>query len=51
MTEDPGTRVHFSSGFIGKIRGLFTTLPDAGGLGGTGHRGAAKDILLCITNR
>jgi hypothetical protein len=24
------------------MRGLFTTAPEAGGLGGTGHSGAAK---------
>jgi hypothetical protein len=28
---------------MGKTRGLFTTVPEAGGRGGTGHSGAAKD--------
>jgi hypothetical protein len=42
MAEEPGTGAHFVSGLVGKMRGLFTTVPEEGGLGGTGHRGAAK---------
>jgi hypothetical protein len=43
MAEEPGTGEHFFSGLVGKMRGLFTTAPEAGGLGGTGHSGAEKN--------
>ena len=49
MAEEPGTGAHFLSGLMGKMRGLFTTAPEAGGLGGTGHRGAANKTTLFST--
>ncbi len=49
MAEEPGTGEHFFSGMVGKMRGLFTTDPEAGGLGGTGPRGAAKKKHKYVT--
>jgi hypothetical protein len=49
MAEEPGTGAHFLLGLMGKMRGLFTTAPEAGGLGGTGHRGAANKTTLFST--
>jgi hypothetical protein len=50
MAEEPGTGAHFFTGSMGKTRGLFTTVPEAGGRGGTGHSGAAKDHVYNFYN-
>jgi hypothetical protein len=50
MAEEPGTGAHFMSGLVGKMRGLFTTVPEEGGLGGTGHRGAAEKLQSCTVS-
>ena len=50
MAKEPGTGAHFLTGSMGKTRGLFTTVPEAGGRGGTGHSGAATDQVFNLYN-